>query len=221
MVRLLKQWSIIRSNWQYINPHIVIYHGGGNDITALLYENYARDYSHLRSSSYWDFPNPLRDFLLKNSFTAKLGYAAFFNYGGVYQPTPYPLAQVDRASALERVIENKSDGFRNNIEVLSALAQAQDALPVLVGFIHSPKDRISLVRKDLSGLEDALLYGEQKHQTILDDVAKKYGGLSVTLDKKKFEANWFVDHCHLTEEGHAEKAEQIFAAMRTAIDQLQ
>jgi hypothetical protein len=36
---------------KFKNPHLVIFHEGGNDVAPLLFPNYRTDYAHFRKSS--------------------------------------------------------------------------------------------------------------------------------------------------------------------------
>ena len=65
-------------------------------------------------------------------------------------------------------------------------------------------------RPDLIGFEDASILAVEKHDEVMRSIAEKYEHVYfLNLNKEKFKEEWFLDNCHLTEEGEIEKANQI------------
>ncbi len=49
------------------------------------------------------------------------------------------------------------------------------------------------------------------------NIAERHNQHFLKLDQERFKDDWFLDNCHLSEEGEQEKARQIFLALENTI----
>lgn len=202
---------------RYLKPHIVIFHEGGNDVAPLLFPGYKTDYSHFRASTTAGYKRLGERTLLKHSYLARVVYSIWMSETGIYQHQPYSFSQVSRSEALKMVETNDSPAFKSNVEVITREAASLGALVLLVGFLQADKNIIGRNRPDLLGLEEALIAGVEKHDNIMKAIADNLGEHFFKLDRIRFKQNWFLDNCHLNEEGEEEKAKQIFHALQQVL----
>lgn len=75
---------------RFLQPDIVIYHGGGNDVLPLFFEHYNPEYTHFRSAGSGSAPRPGEQFLLANSNTVRYLYARWLeSVGSVVVTKPF------------------------------------------------------------------------------------------------------------------------------------
>jgi len=193
---------------KYKNPDVVVYHGGGNDAMPLYFPEYQTDYSHVRWSQ---AGAPMRKKIRKVvsiSYFAKLITSIAFNYSPSNGAPPYK--NLNSSLVLERVKSNGAIAFKENLEVLINEARRNGSNVFLIGFLHAKKENLTRNRPDLIGLEDAIIEAVAKHDQIMSELAKKYSFVEfLKLDSTRFKDDWFIDNCHLIEEGEKEKALQI------------
>ena len=80
----------------------------------------------------------------------------------------------------------------------------------LIGFLQAKKENLTRNRSDLIGFEDGIILAVEKHDEVMRSIAEKYENVYfLKLNEDKFKEEWFLDNCHLTEEGEMEKAKQI------------
>ncbi len=80
-----------------------------------------------------------------------------------------------------------------------------------MGFLQAKEEFMARNRPDLKGLEGSMALGVEKHDRIMSDIASRYKQDFLKLDQSRFDDSWFLDNCHLNDEGEAEKARQIAA----------
>lgn len=191
---------------KYLNPDILIIHTGGNDIAPLLFDNYDPEYTHFRSHGSGIIPRPFETTILKSKFF-RVVYAVWLNGNEtVYGSQPHNFGLIDRNEAVKMINENDSEGFARNLETLVKIAKHDGIKVVLFGFIQARKSNLSRNRGDLLGLEDAFIAGLEKHYQIMDHISKKYEIPFIIPDQEMFDDSWFIDNCHLNEEGEKKKA---------------
>ena len=193
---------------KYTNPKYVIYHGGGNDRMPLFFPNYKTDYSHVR----WSQAGAgMRNKVLKlvsYSNTLKLLTSVSFTHSP-YNGSP-PYKKLDANEVLQRVKNTKELAFRENLEVLASETLRQESQLFLVGFLQAKKENLTRNDPLFIGFEDALMLGNERHDNIMKEIAEKYQHVHfLKLNADRFNEEWFLDNCHLTELGEVEKAEQI------------
>lgn len=193
---------------KYTNPNYVIYHGGGNDMMPLFFPNYQTDYSHVRwSQTGAPMRNKVRA-LVSNSNTLKLITSLAFSYSPSNGSPPFSSLTTDEVE--KRVQNQRPVAFRENLEVLATETQRNANKLFLIGFLQAKKENLTRNRPDLIGLEDAQILAVEKHDEVMRSIAEKYEHVHfLKLNEEKFKVEWFLDNCHLTEEGEIEKANQI------------
>ena len=200
---------------KFKNPHLVIFHEGGNDVVPLMFPNYRTDYGHLRKASAGGGARPFERELLTHSYSARVIYMVWMRSGvGVYSSQPYPFEEVSRKSAFEMIQTNESTAFKSNVTTIVRESISNGSKVLLVGFLQAREEFISKNRPDLVGLEPAFVLGVKKHDQIMFEVASKYNQRFLKLNPSHFDNSWFLDNCHLNEEGELEKAQQISAVIR-------
>ena len=193
---------------KYLNPKYVIYHGGGNDMMPLFFTNYQTDYSHVRWTEAGIRMKNKILWIVDKSYFAKL----FISLVAIYEPyngNP-PFSDLNSSEVLERVKNNDSIAFKENLEVLSIETKRNNSKLLLVSFLQAERDNLSRGRPDIVGFEDAYIIAVEKHNRIMKEISYKYKHVEfLKLDKFFFDPDWFIDNCHLNELGEAEKAKQI------------
>jgi len=201
---------------QYLEPDVLIIHTGGNDIFPLLFEDYDPEYTHFRGHGTGLIPRDFEASLLSWSRVFRLFYAMWLNSDQtVYSQQPHSLALLDRAEALERVKSNESPGFRRNLDTLIRMATSDGVAVILFGHLQAREEILSRNRRDLEGLEQALIVGLEKHYRIMGELSVKYDIPLIVPDQQLFDDSWFLDFCHLNEQGEAVKAGILFEHFAT------
>lgn len=196
---------------KYLKPDILIIHTGGNDIAPLLFDNYNPEYTHFRAQGSGRNPRRFEPTLLSVSNFFKVIYAIWLTTNeSVYQSQPFSFSLVDRHRALDMVTKNDSEGFRRNLDTLIKVAQDDGVKVVLFGFLQAREEFLSRNREDLKGIEKAFVVALEKHYNIMRDLSNKYNIPFITPDQSLFEDSWFLDNCHLNEQGEKTKAKILF-----------
>ncbi len=193
---------------KYTNPDYVIYHGGGNDMMPLFFQNYQTDYSHVRwSEAGAKMRNEVRA-LISKSNTLQLITSIAFSYSPSNGSPPFN--SLNPGDVEKRVQNQDPVAFRENLEVLAAETQRHANKLFLIGFLQAKKENLTRNRTDLVGFEDTYILAVEKHDEVMRSISEKYDHVYfLKLNEEKFKAEWFLDACHLTEEGETEKAKQI------------
>ena len=85
----------------------------------------------------------------------------------------------------------------------------------MIGFLQAKKENLTRNRPDLLGFENAAIVAVEKHDEVMRKISEKYEHVHfLKLNEQKFKAKWFIDNCHLTEEGEMEKVKQIAEFLR-------
>ncbi len=197
---------------RYLNPDLVIFHEGGNEVGALLYGGYHPEYTHLRAALNTSAAARPAEKTLLHSRLVRLCYVVWLRYmPSVYSQEPYPVEKLDRKAALERVRTIYPLGLERNLDLLIRLVKQDNARMLLLGFVQARKEMIARNRETLAGLEEAIDLGLQKNNDVIRRLSVKYGVPFAEPAPGQFRDEWFRDNCHLTEEGEAAKAEWAFA----------
>ena len=199
---------------RFLQPDIVIYHGGGNDVLPLFFENYNPEYTHFRSSGSGIIPRPGEKRILANSNTGKYLYARWLEpVGSVFMTQPF--WEVDPLVAFERVKRQAPIGFERNMDYLVTLSKSSGSDVVLFGFLQARRQYLSRNAGAFKGYEDALILGLEKNYEVLARVGHRHGVPFVIPDQDRFQDDWFQDNCHLTPEGEEVKAQIMFEELKT------
>ncbi len=197
---------------RFLQPDIVIYHGGGNDVLPLFFENYNPEYTHFRSHGSGTAPRPGEKRILAHSNTGKYLYARWLEpVGSVFVTKPF--WEVDPAVALERVKRQAPEGFERNIDYLVTLSKSAGSDVVLFGFLQARKPYLSK-NPVWKGYEDALILGLEKNYDVMAKLARRHDVPFVIPSQDRFHDDWFQDNCHLTPQGEDVKAQIMFEQLR-------
>jgi len=209
--------------YRFLNPDIIIIHTGGNDIAPLLFENYNPEYTHFRRSA----GNAVRygeKSLLKSNIM-KIIYAWWFSFmGGLpsYIGQPKPFTELDSQLALKRVNTIYPEGFERNLDLIVNIASSKGIKLILFGFLSAPKDII--IKKDihLKHLVDAIKIGLRKNYEIMEKIQLKYkqNVIFIKPDPNLFNNEYFIDNCHLNEDGEKVKAKILLKPLLNLIKKL-
>ncbi|HAP40369.1 MAG TPA: hypothetical protein DCQ94_11530 [Nitrospira sp.] len=194
---------------RFLQPDIVIYHGGGNDVLPLFFDHYNPEYTHFRSAGSGSAPRPGEQFLLANSNTVRYLYARWLESVGSVVVTK-PFWEVDPLVALERVRQQAPIGFERNVETLITLSKNSGADVVLFGFLQARRQFLSRNAEAFKGYEDALVLGLEKNYDVLARAGRRHHVPFVIPAQERFQDEWFQDNCHLTPEGEEVKAQIMF-----------
>jgi lysophospholipase L1-like esterase len=198
---------------RHLQPDIIIYHGGGNDVLALFFDQYNAEYSHFRGHGNGLLPRPgERSFLIRSNL-AKYLYARWLEpVATVYFTKPF--WEVSPQDALERVTRLEPEGFRRNVEYLVSLAKQSGSQIMLFGFLQARKENLAKNARAFAGYEEALVLGLQKSYDVMAQVAHRHGIPFLIPSQEKFKDEWFQDNCHLTVEGETMKADILFDRLK-------
>jgi hypothetical protein len=124
----------------------------------------------------------------------------------VFSSAPYELAVISRSDALQRASTSPTRGFERNLDFLVRAIVADGAQPILFGFVEARETLLSRNRSDLAGLEHAWKIGLERNLAVMRRIAD--AGQLTYLDPNDFHTKdeWFLDNCHLNEEGERAKA---------------
>lgn len=193
---------------RFLDPDVVIFHEGGNDIIPLMLDNYDPEYTHFRFHGNGTEPRPGERTLLKSSRLARFAYGKWLDgQRAVYRSEPAEYDMIDREKALPRVLANPSEGFRRNLDYLVELIQKDGHKAVLFGFLQQRKEKLANKKPSLKGLEEALDVGLKKHYAIMREIAKNRKIPFVEPNQDLFKDEWFLDNCHVNKLGEVVKAD--------------
>ena len=198
---------------RFLQPDIVIYHGGGNDVLPLFFDHYNAEYAHFRSHGSGTSPRPGEKSILAHSNIGKYLYARWLEpVGSVFVTKPF--WEVDPQIALERVKRQAPEGFERNVDYLVSLSKGSGADVVLFGFLQARKPNISKNAPAFAGYEEALIVGLQKNYGVMEKIARRHNVPFVIPPQDRFKDEWFQDNCHLTPEGEDVKAQIMYERLK-------
>jgi lysophospholipase L1-like esterase len=199
--------------YRHLQPDIIIYHGGGNDVLPLFFDGYDVEYAHFRDHGNGLKPRPGERTLLARSNIAKYLYARWLEPVGTVFSTK-PFWEIPPQDALERVARTDPEGFRRNVDYLVAQGKQAGSQVILFGFLQARKENLAKNAEAFAGYEEALVLGLRKSYEVMDQVARRHGVPFIIPPQEKFKDEWFQDNCHLTEEGEAMKAGILFDSLK-------
>ena len=197
---------------RFLQPDIVIYHGGGNDVLPLFFENYNPEYTHFRSQGSGTVPRPGERKILANSNIGKYFYARWLEpVGSVFVTKPF--WEVDPKVALERVERQAPEGFERNLDYLVTMSRSAGSDVILFGFLQARKAYLGK-NSAFKGYEDALIVGLAKSYAVMEKIARRHDVPFVIPPQERFQDDWFQDNCHLVPEGEEVKAQIMFERLQ-------
>ena len=203
---------------RYLEPDMVIIHEGGNDADPLMFEGYNPEYTHFRSAG-TRVPVGRIERTLLHSNVFRIFYMYYWRYAPtIYVAQPYDFEDLDREAALKRVQETYPLGFERNLDLLVRTAQSDGAKVMLVGFVSLQGELFSKNWPMLEGLEPAIMLGIEKNLRVMEAIGTKYNVRYLSPSSVSFKNEWFLDGCHLNEEGEQFKADWILAGTVTVLE---
>jgi lysophospholipase L1-like esterase len=198
---------------RYLQPDMVIIHEGGNDTDPLMYENYNPEYTHFRSAGVRVMVGRVERTLLHSNVFRVFYMRYWRSVPSIYVSQPYGYDRLSRTDAMQRVRDTYPLGFERNMDLIMRTAQADGARVLLAGFVAEREELFAKAWPSARGLEPAIMLGIQKNLGVMQELGKKYGVLYLSPSDVEFKDEWFIDGCHLTEEGERVKAEWILAGV--------
>tara|TARA_B100000575_G_C23135522_1_gene659592 strand:- start:1391 stop:2512 length:1122 start_codon:yes stop_codon:yes gene_type:complete len=204
---------------KYLNPDLIIYHGGGNDISPVFFPNYSNEYTHFRSKGNTIALRQSDKLLLSFNFFKLIYCYNLKNINSVYKPQPFSFSNLDPVAVKQRIEnDNNYDGFRRNIASLIKYAKINSSKIVLAGFLLPSENQIKNSRPDLKNLSKELIYATKKNNDILKNLAEDNQIKYFDFSNYNFSDSLFIDNCHLNAKGERLKAEAIYKNIITTID---
>lgn len=198
---------------RYLNADMVIIHEGGNDTDPLMFENYNPEYSHFRSAGIRVIVGTFERALL-HSNVFRLFYVHHWRHvPSIYVSQPYGFDKLSRQDALKRVRDTYPLGFERNLDLIIRNAQSDGATVMMVGFVAEREELFAKAWPAIRGLEPAIMLGIQKNLQVMQELASRYHVLYLSPNDVHFKDEWFVDGCHLNEEGERVKADWILGGV--------
>ena len=198
---------------RHLEPDIIIYHGGGNDVLPLFVDGYDPEYTHFRGHGNGLTPRPGERTFLARLNIAKYLYARWLEpVATVYSTKPF--WEVPPQDALERVTRQEPEGFKRNVEYLVSQAKQAGSQIILFGFLQARKENLAKNARVFAGYEEALVLGLQKSYEVMAQVAHRHDIPFIIPPQDRFKDEWFQDNCHLTVEGETMKADILFDVLK-------
>jgi lysophospholipase L1-like esterase len=198
---------------RYMQADLVIIHEGGNDTDPLMFENYDPEYTHFRAAGIRVPVGRIERPLLR-SHLFRVFFARYWrDIPSVYIDQPYGFEKLSRDAALRRVKNTYPLGFERNLDLLVRTVLADGARVMLVGFVAAPVGCFAKSWPWMEGLEPAVMLGIEKNLRVMETIAGKYGVPYLSPATVSMKDEWFIDGCHLTEEGEQRKADWILAGV--------
>lgn len=200
---------------KYLEPDIVIFHNGGNDLAPLLHDKYYPDYRYNRAILGSDKLRPGEHSFITGSHFVKLFYAFWMQdatLSSIRGLNGIPEKKVGLKEALKNVEKNNPVGFERNMNTL--IQEIKDIRAEVVIFpFHLASDKIyKIIPESMRSSQElhlAIYKGVQKNKTVLKSLAHKYKVLYHEMEQDRIPLKYFFDHCHLKPEGDKMKAEFI------------
>jgi lysophospholipase L1-like esterase len=203
---------------RYLQPDMVIIHEGGNDTDPLLFEDYNPEYTHFRSAGVRVVVGPIERVLLHSSIFRIFYMRYWRGVPTIYVSQPYGFDQLSREKALQRVQDTYPLGFERNLELIIRTAQNDGAKVMLVGFVSEREELLSKNWPSMKGLEHATRLGIDKNLAVMETLAARYQVPYLSPADVTFKDEWFLDGCHLNEEGEGVKANWILGSVVHLLD---
>jgi lysophospholipase L1-like esterase len=203
---------------RYLEPDLVIFHEGGNDTDPLLFKDYNPEYTHFRAPGVRVLVGPVERILL-HSNVFRIYYMHYWRHvPTIYVSQPAGFDELSREKALQRVQDTYPLGFERNLELIIRTAQNDGARVMLVGFVSEREDLLSKNWPSLKGLEHATQIGIDKNLRVMEALGARYHVPYLSPANVDFKDEWFLDGCHLNEEGERAKANWILGGVAHLLD---
>ena len=196
--------------YRYFKPDLVIIHSGGNDALAQAnFPNRQLDNTDYRKINFYVPSLSKGKYLLKSQFLSFL--IIHFWYGDAYkdrdlfQYSPgkdsYFAKWSDEITPTERILDTSYNSFYRNYLTLTNEILADSAQVIHLCFLYNPeKSKHMYAQKYIDNIE--------RNNKLIKSVAKKTDTRVLDLSGK-IPYQYFIDDCHLNEQGERQKAEWI------------
>ena len=211
---------------RFLGADVVVFHGGGNDVGPMLFDEYFPDYRNYRA---WEASEvadrPLEPTILKSHFV-RVFYSWWLRGAKLigFRSAISPITWIPSEEAIRNVKKNQPIGFRRNVEALVRNVIEDGALPVLFPFYLAEKEYLEVVGPSHDYLKDqydATKIGVEKNTSVLEDIAGKSGEVvMIQLPEGVIPLEYFFDQCHLKPEGQQLKARYVADHLRSLIDHM-
>jgi hypothetical protein len=110
-------------------------------------------------------------------------------------------------------------GFERNLDLIIHTAQDDGARVMLAGFVAEREELFTKAWPAMRGLEPAIMLGIHKNLDVMEQLAARYHVLYLSPADVHIKDEWFVDGCHLNEEGERVKADWILGGVVRTLGQ--
>jgi lysophospholipase L1-like esterase len=201
-----------------LEPDIVIFYEGRNDLMPQSYNNFLPDYSHWRSAAY---SRKDTNYLYKPLFRASYLLMILATYKGdrlgwssLGEHPHYGAVRDDNSPSPAEVVANLADPvrkqtYRNNVQAMAGICEARGIQFVLATMAIRPeKFRLDLPAGDPAYA--AMGAGMDCNNDIVRAVAKQFDVPLIETAVLAKEPDLFLDDCHCGPEGHRRRAAIVF-----------
>ncbi len=141
---------------KFLEPDLVIFHNGGNDLAPLLYDDYYSDYRYHRAIIGVDKLRPGEEKMIVKSDFVKLLYAFWFKDFTPSSLRSNPEQKLELAQAIRNVKKHHPIGFERNMATLIQESKSVGANVVLFPFYLASDDVYKII-------PEPMRYGQKLH----------------------------------------------------------
>jgi lysophospholipase L1-like esterase len=209
-----------------LEPDVVVFYEGRNELLPQSYNGLAPDYSHFRRS---DFNFTVSNFAHKRMFRwshlwmllctvrgERFGWSEAAEhplYGGIDARNRPGVSDVERNLAEP----DRAATWRRNLRSIALVCQGRGITVVLCTMAFRP-DRLALNEIDPDPRLGALLAAQlERNNRVVREVADEHGAVLVETAALSRSAELFLDDCHMNPEGHRRQAQLVFEALTERI----
>lgn len=211
---------------RFLGADVVVFHGGGNDVGPMLFDEYFPDYRNYRAWEASDVADrPLEPTILKSHFV-RVFYSWWLRGAKLigFRSSIAPIPWIPSEEAIRNVKKNQPIGFRRNVEALVRNVIEEGAIPVIFPFYLAEKEYLEVVNPPHDYLKDqydAIKIGVEKNTSVLEDIAGKSGKVKIMqLPEGYISLEYFYDHAHLKAERQQLKARYVADQLQSLIDHM-
>jgi lysophospholipase L1-like esterase len=214
-----------------LNPDIIIYYQGRNDLFPQAFNNYISDYQHFRRPDYsFRYTNYLHKYLFKVSeLFLVLSYwgDGQFGYSRMEENPVYGVIKFENRPANDQLIKNLSelhriDTFRNNLESIVHISHKRgikvllSSYAMLVnryasGYIRKDESILPKIEEQMNKINDTIKDIALKHNVAFLDTALMLSDDMETL---------LVDDCHFNREGELARAKLFYDKIAPLVQEI-
>lgn len=192
-----------------LKPDMIFLHGPGNDLLPISVGDDSLDYRRTRKSLKWDIRRNERELLSKFG-VLRVFYCYWLRKSKFLQlePSEWDPIQIQN----ERMLNTHPIAYENNVENLAILSLGRNTPLVLIDFLQNSESAIEVIKP---GMGSGITEITRKMNSILNSISERYHHVShIEFDQKEFPEDYFVDTCHLNEEGEKQKALVIYRELK-------